>query len=72
METMKKAKAKKYYIKDVERLLNVQRETLFYWETTKKIPKAKREVMSRYRYWTKRDIELINKIKEGKVRYGRI
>ena len=69
---MKKAKAKIYYIKDAERLLNVRRENLFYWEATGKIPKAKREIMSRYRYWTKKDIELIKKIKEGTVHYGRV
>jgi len=56
---------KKYYTKDVERILGVQRKTLFYWEKVGKIPQSKREVMSRYRFWAKADIEKIKKIMKG-------
>jgi len=53
---------KTYFIKDVEKMLDVKRETLFYWEKTGKIPKAKRTVMGNYRYWTKKDIDKLKKI----------
>jgi DNA-binding transcriptional MerR regulator len=55
----------KLYIRDVERKLGVKRKTLFYWEAHNKIPKAKREVMSGYRYWTLNDIERIKNIMRG-------
>ena len=57
---------KKYYIKDAEKILGVQRDNLFYWERTGKIPKAKREVMSNYRYWTELEIKRIKKILQGR------
>lgn len=53
------------YIRDVEKKLGVKRKTLFYWEARNKIPKAKREVMSGYRYWTFNDIERIKNIMRG-------
>ena len=53
---------KKYFIKDVEQLLDVKRVTLFYWEKAGKIPKAKRTPMGNYRYWTQDDINLLKKI----------
>ena len=56
----------KYYIREVEKKLGVKRKTLFYWEKTNKIPKAKREVMSGYRFWTLKDIEKIKRIINGR------
>lgn len=51
----------KLYIEFVETMLGVNRKTLFYWERTGKIPKAKREPMSNYRYWSPSDLSLILK-----------
>jgi len=59
---MEKKKRKKFYIKDVEKILGVKRSTLFVWERENKIPKAKREKMSGYRYWSKAEIERIRKM----------
>jgi len=57
---------KKYFSKEVEKILGVKRVTLFYWEKTGKIPKAKRTVMGNYRYWTKKDIDNLKKIIGGR------
>jgi len=57
---------KKYYIRDIENHSGVERRTLFYWEKTGKIPKAKREVMSNYRYWTEQDLKKLKKIIAGR------
>lgn len=53
---------KRYFIKEVERILTVKRASLFYWERTGKIPKAKRTPMGNYRYWTEEDIKKLKKI----------
>ena len=54
---------KKYFTKDLEKILKVNRHTLFYSEKEGKVPKAKRTKMGNYRYWFKKDIEeLIKKI----------
>ncbi len=53
---------KKYYIRDLEKHLKVHRKTLFYWEAKGKIPKAKREPMSNYRYWTEKDVKKLKEI----------
>ena len=53
---------KRYYIRDLEGELGVKRKTYFYWEKTGKIPKAKREPMSGYRYWTLEDLKKLKKI----------
>ena len=52
----------KYFIKDLERILGVNRKTYFYWEKKGKVPKAKRTLMGNYRYWTEGDIERLKKI----------
>jgi len=57
---------KKYYIRDIENHLGVERRTLFYWEKTGKIPKARREMMSNYRYWTEQDFKKLKKVIEGR------
>ncbi len=53
---------KKYFIKDLEMMLNVKRVNIVYWEKTGKIPKASRTPMGNYRYWTKDDVEKIKKL----------
>ena len=55
-----------YYIKDLERLLAVGRTTIFYWEVTGKIPKARRTPMGNYRWWTQGDLKRIKKIVKGR------
>ena len=47
----------KYRIKDVEEILRVNRKTLCYWEKMGKIPAAKRDRMSNYRFWTRKDLK---------------
>ena len=46
-----KSMKKRYYIKDLEAYLGIHRKVFFYWEKTGKVPKARREKMSNYRYW---------------------
>ena len=52
----------KYYIEDLEKYLKVHRKTYYYWETKGKVPKANREPMSNYRYWTEDDLKKLKKI----------
>ena len=56
---------KKYFIKDLERMLGVKRKTFFYWEKTGKIPRAKRTTMGNYRYWINEDIVKLRAIIQG-------
>ena len=64
MQTIKTTK--KYYIRDLEKHLGLYREKLFYWEKSGKVPKARREPMSNYRYWTEADVKKIKKIIKGR------
>ena len=43
-------------------LLGIYKRTLFNWEESGKIPKAKRDPMNNYRYYTEDDIILLRKI----------
>ncbi len=56
---------KKYFMKDLEKMLGVTRLNLVYWEKTGKIPKAKRTPMGNYRYWLKEDIDKLKVILKG-------
>jgi len=56
----------RFFIQDLEVALGVNRTTLFYWEKTGKIPKAKRTPMGNYRYWTKSEVEKIKRKIHGK------
>ena len=56
---------KRYFIKDLEKMLQVSRKTYFYWEQTGKVPKAKRTPMGNYRYWVKEEIDTLKKMIEG-------
>lgn len=53
---------KRYLIADIIKELGVCRRTYYNWEKAGKIPKAKREPMSGYRYWLKGDLEKLRKI----------
>lgn len=53
---------KRYYTKDIERILQIKRRTLFNWIKAKKVPTPKREPMSGYRFWTDRDLKRLKKI----------
>ncbi len=53
---------KRYYISEVIKALGISRKTLYLWEEAKKIPKARRDLMSKYRYWTEGDIKKLKKI----------
>lgn len=55
-------KLKRYYITDVAEKLGVTTRTILNWEEAKKIPKAKRDPMSRYRIYTEQDIKKLKKI----------
>lgn len=50
----------------MEKILGVNRKTLFAWEALGKVPKAKREPMSNYRYWLDSDIKKLKLIISGK------
>lgn len=43
-------------------ILGIYKRTLLNWETSGKIPKAKRDPMNNYRYYTKEDISLLKRV----------
>jgi len=43
-------------------ILDIYKRTLFNWEKSGKIPKAKRDPMNNYRYYTEEDVALLKKI----------
>jgi DNA-binding transcriptional MerR regulator len=47
----------RYTSKQVADILKIYKRTLFNWEEDGKIPKAKRDPMNNYRYYTKEDID---------------
>jgi len=53
---------KRYHISDIIKTLGISRKTYYLWEEAKKIPKARRDPMSKYRYWTEKDIKRLRKI----------
>ncbi len=53
---------KRYRISEVIKILDISRKTLYLWEEAKKIPKAKRDPMSGYRYWTEEDLKKLKRI----------
>ena len=53
---------KKYYVGDLQRILGVKAVNIYYWERAGKIPKAKREKMSNYRYWNEEDLKKLKAI----------
>jgi len=55
-------KKKFYLIDDVATILGVSKSTIRNWEKVGKIPKAKRDNLSKYRFYAKKDIEKLQKI----------
>jgi len=53
---------KRYSIEDIERELGITRKTYYNWEDAGKVPKAKRDPMSNYRYWTEADLRNLKKL----------
>jgi len=53
---------KRYLIRDIVAILGVSRKTYYNWEEAGKIPEAKRDPMSGYRYWTESDLKKLRKI----------
>jgi len=53
---------RKFLIKDVEKILKVCRKTYYNWEKAGKVPKARRDPMSNFRYWLDKDIKRLKKI----------
>ncbi len=56
----------RYFIEDVLKALKISRKTYYNWEKAGKIPPAKRDPMSKFRYWMKKDIEQLKKITQRK------
>ena len=52
----------RYSLRDVAKILGVNPRTLMNWEKAKKIPKAKRDPMSNYRYYSDKDLKELKKI----------
>jgi DNA-binding transcriptional MerR regulator len=52
----------RYYIEDIERELCITRWTYYNWENAGKVPKAKRDPMNNYRYWTEEDLKKLKKL----------
>lgn len=55
---------KRYFIKDLEKILGVHRKNIFYWEKKGKIPKAKRTPMGNYRYWYEEEVKHLKELIE--------
>ena len=53
---------RRYSIEDVVRMLAVCRKTYYNWEASGKVPKPKRDPMSKFRYWTEEDVKKLKKI----------
>ena len=53
---------KRYFIQEVIKILGISKKTYYNWEDAGKIPTPKRDPMSNYRYWTKKDIDKLKKI----------
>ena len=53
---------RRYLIEDIERMLKVSRKTYYNWEKAGKVPKAKRDPMSNFRYWTEEELRRLKKI----------
>jgi DNA-binding transcriptional MerR regulator len=59
---------KRYRANEVAKILGINKQTLFNWETSGKIPKAKRDPMNNYRYYTDEDIKKLKKITGRKTK----
>ncbi len=52
----------RYTSQQVAETLGIYKRTLLNWEAAGKVPKAKRDPMNNYRYYTKEDIARLKKI----------
>jgi len=52
----------RYTTAKLQKILKVSKNTLIRWEKAKKIPPARRDPMSKYRYWTDEDLKKLKKI----------
>jgi DNA-binding transcriptional MerR regulator len=59
---MNKKTNDRYSAQEAADILGVYKRTLFNWEAAGKVPKAKRDPMNSYRYYTKEDIDLLKQI----------
>lgn len=53
---------KRYHIDEIVKALGISRKTYYNWEEAGKVPRAKRDPMSDYRYWTEADLKKLKKI----------
>ena len=51
-----------YTAQEVADILEINKMTLFSWEKAKKIPRAKRHPINKWRIYTKEDVEKLKKI----------
>ena len=51
-----------FKIGDLEKKLHINRRTYYRWEAAGKISKAKRDPMSKQRFWTEADIQKFKKV----------
>jgi len=56
----------RYTAQRVADILSIDKRTLFNWEAAGKIPKAKRDPMNNYRYYTIGDLEKLKNITDRK------
>lgn len=54
-------KNNRYSAQKVAEALGIYKRTLFNWEAAGKIPKAKRDPMNNYRYYTGQDIKILKR-----------
>lgn len=59
---MNKTNNNRYTAQHVAMMLGIYKRTLFNWEEAGKIPKAKRDPMNNYRYYTEDDIWKLRKM----------
>lgn len=52
----------RYTAQQVADILGIYKRTLFNWEAAGKIPRAKRDPMNSYRYYTQEDVAALKKI----------
>ena len=59
---MKDKNNSRYSAKEAANVLGIYKRTLFNWEDAGKIPRAKRDPMNNYRYYTKEDIAALKRM----------
>jgi len=52
----------RHTVSEVINILGISRKTLYLWEQAGKIPQAKRDPMSRYRFWSEQDLKELKMI----------